>query len=117
MSDAMSVGDGTAMTQHPEVRRVRLRSRICRPGLSRSGLAALGLLAGCSSRSAPATVLFGAYFPYWLLFGMMAIVFAMIARAVAGIAGFAHGVPFPLFTFLAIGILVAGGFDLFCFGR
>lgn len=81
------------------------------------GLIGPGLLTSCSWRSAPAAVLFGAYFPDWLLFGMLAIASAVIARVVAGLAGFAQAVPFPLFTFLAVGVLVAGAFDLLWLGR
>lgn len=75
------------------------------------------LLVGCSARSAPAIVLFGAYFPDWLLFALLAIATAVIARVAFGIAGLGASVPFPLFTYLAIGILVAGVADLLWLGH
>jgi hypothetical protein len=74
-------------------------------------------LAGCSTRSAPALVLFGAYFPAWLLFAILAILIAIAARIAFGVAGLAPSVPFPLFTCLAIGILVAGAVDLLWLGH
>jgi hypothetical protein len=76
-----------------------------------------GMLAGCSSRSAPALVLFGAYFPSWLLFAILAILIAIAVRIAFGLAGLALSVPFPLFTYLAIGILVAGAVDLLWLGH
>lgn len=87
--------------------------------LARSWLAcaAGGALAGCSSGSAPALVLFGAYFPGWLLFAILAIVIAIVARIAFGLAGLALSVPFPLFTYLSIGILVAGAVDLLWLGN
>ncbi|WP_267221266.1 hypothetical protein [Dyella silvae] len=42
---------------------------------------------------------------------------AILARAAFGFAGWAESVPFPLFTYLAIGILVAGAFDLLWLGH
>lgn len=79
--------------------------------------AAGGALCGCSSASAPALVLFGAYFPSWLLFAILAIVTAIAARIAFGVAGWALSVPFPLFTYLAIGVLVAGAIDLLWLGH
>lgn len=79
--------------------------------------AAGGVLAGCTSGSAPALVLFGVYFPAWLLFAILAIVIALVARIGFGLAGLALAVPFPLFTYLGIGILVAGAIDLLWLGQ
>lgn len=89
------------------------------PGMGRFGLLgpAVGVLAGCSARSAPALVLFGAYFPDWLVFAILAVVVAIAARIVFGLAGLAQAVPFSLFTCLAIGILVAGAIDLLWLDR
>jgi uncharacterized membrane protein len=71
-----------------------------------------GALGGCSAGSAPAIVLFGAYFPTWLIIAILAILFAIITRIAFGVAGRADAIPFPLFTYLAVGILVAGVIDL-----
>ncbi len=106
-----------AVTGHAGLWPADIEKPMRRLGLFGPGLIGFGLLTGCSSRSAPALILFGAYFPDWLLFGVLAIMSAIITRVVAGIAGFAQAVPFPLFTFLAVGILVAGAFDLLWLGR
>lgn len=72
---------------------------------------------GCSDRSAPAITMFGAYFPDWLIFAITAILAAVFARIAFGIAGRAESVPYPLFTYLAIGILVAGVIDFLWLGH
>lgn len=74
-------------------------------------------VAGCSMRSAPAVILFGAYFPDWLVFAILAVLVAISARILLGLAGLAQSTAFPLFTCLAIGILVAGAIDLLWLGR
>ena len=76
-----------------------------------------GALCGCSAGSAPAIVLFGAYFPTWLIVAILAILFAIITRVAFGVAGRAEAIPFPLFTCLAVGILVAGVIDLLWLDR
>lgn len=82
-------------------------------GLFLSGAAGL---AGCAVHSAPAVVVFGTYFPNWLLFAILAMVAAIMARVAFGIAGLGSSVPFPLFTYLAMGILLAGAVNLFWLG-
>ena len=72
---------------------------------------------GCADRSAPAIVLFGAYFPDWLLFALAAIAAAISARVVAGLIGLERSIPFPLFTYLATGVLVSGFIYLAWMGR
>ncbi len=74
-------------------------------------------LGGCSTKAAPAIILFGAYFPAWLIFAILTVLFAIIARIVFGMAGRADAIPFPLFTCLAIGIIVAGVIDLLWLDR
>jgi uncharacterized membrane protein len=80
-------------------------------------LPVIGAIAGCSTSSAPAIILFGAYFPDWLVFAILTIVIAMVARIAFGLAGWAQSVPYPLFTCLAIGILVTGAIDLLWLDR
>jgi uncharacterized membrane protein len=80
-------------------------------------LPAVGAIAGCSTSSAPAIILFGAYFPDWLVFAILTIVIAIVARIAFGLAGWAQSVPYPLFTYLAIGILVTGTIDLLWLDR
>lgn len=74
-------------------------------------------LTGCAVHSAPAVVVFGAYFPDWLLFAILAIAAAIMARVAFGIAGLGSSVPFPLFTYLAMGVLIAGAVNLFWLGH
>lgn len=74
-------------------------------------------VAGFSGISAPAIIAFGAYFPDWLFLAIVAIAAAIVTRVAFGIAGRAAAVPFPLFTCLAVGILLAGFIDLLWFGR
>ena len=76
-----------------------------------------GVLAGCSSKPAPAVIAFGAYFPDWLILAMAAVVIAILARIAFGLAGQGDAVPFPLFTCLAIGVIVTSSLYLFWFGR
>lgn len=87
----------------------RIWPNVCRMGLL---LPMAGGIAGCSTSSAPAIILFGAYFPDWLVFAILAVLVAIAARIVFGLLGWGQSLPFPLFTCLAIGILVAGTIDL-----
>ncbi|RUL78818.1 hypothetical protein [Dyella choica] len=84
------------------------------PGRHRSWplLAAVGAIAGCSTSSAPAVIMFGAYFPDWLVFAILTIVIAILARIAFGLAGLAQLVAYPFFTWMAVGIIVAGAIDL-----
>jgi uncharacterized membrane protein len=75
-------------------------------------LPAVGALAGCSTSSAPAVIVFGAYFPDWLVFAILTLAIALVARIAFGFAGWAQSVPYPLFTFIAVGVLVTGAIDL-----
>ncbi|WP_019832345.1 hypothetical protein [Sphingomonas sp. PR090111-T3T-6A] len=61
--------------------------------------------------------MFGAYFPDWLIFAIVTILIAIATRIAFGVAGRAEAIPFPLFTCLAVGILVAGVIDLLWLGR
>jgi hypothetical protein len=90
------------------------RGSVIWPGSRRSWLLlpAVSAIAGCTTSSAPAVILFGAYFPDWLVFAVLTVVFAILARIAFGLAGLAQSVPYPLFTCLAVGILVAGAIDL-----
>ena len=46
----------------------------------------------------PSFVLFGAYFPAWMLLALLAIVAAILARAVFLVTGLARVLPFQLFV-------------------
>ncbi|MCP3708662.1 hypothetical protein M3I54_16960 [Paraburkholderia sp. CNPSo 3274] len=64
-------------------------------------------LAGCVARGAPSWSLFGAYFPYWLVSGVIGIVGALVAHRVFISTGWQRLVPYQLSVCTAIGI-VAG---------
>jgi YtcA family len=74
-------------------------------------------LTGCSAGSAPSFDLFGAFFPAWLLCGLIGIAGAIAARAVFVGTGVANVVPFQLFVCTAIGVIVALMAWLLWFGR
>jgi hypothetical protein len=80
-------------------------------------LVTVAAMAGCSTSSAPAVILFGAYFPDWLVFAILTIGIAIFARIAFGFAGLAQSVPYPLFTCIAVGVLVAGAIDLIWLDR
>ncbi|MDN7524642.1 hypothetical protein QZM97_03530 [Burkholderia orbicola] len=64
-------------------------------------------LAGCASRGAPSYVLFGAYFPLWLVSAIVGIVGAIVAHRVFVATGWAATVPYQLAVCTAIGLVVA----------
>jgi hypothetical protein len=88
------------------------------PKLAMPGFAMIASnLSGCSSASAPAAVVFGSYFPEWLIFAIIAVVAAVVVRLATVFTGYADRIPFPLFTCLAVGILLAGAVDFIWLGR
>jgi hypothetical protein len=74
-------------------------------------------LTGCSGRSAPSFVLFGAFFPAWLLCGVIGIVGAIVARVVFVSTGVANTLPYQLAVCTAIGVITALLVWLFGFGH
>ena len=64
-------------------------------------------LTGCSAGGAPSFDLFGAFFPAWLLCGMVGIAGAAVARAVFVGSGLANTLPFQLAVCTAIGVITA----------
>lgn len=62
---------------------------------------------GCSGRSAPSFDLFGAFFPAWLLCGVIGIVGAIVARVVFVSTGVANTLPYQLAVCTAIGVITA----------
>ncbi len=64
-------------------------------------------LGGCDVRGAPSYVLFGAYFPAWMFLALLAIVAAIVARAVFVATGLARILPFQLFVCAAVGASAA----------
>jgi len=64
-------------------------------------------LQGCTLRGAPSYEIFGAYFPLWLLAGVLGLIGALIAHRIFVSTGWAQVVPFQLSVCVAIGLTVA----------
>src|ERR1700683_299382 len=64
-------------------------------------------LTGCSWGSAPSFDLFGAFFPAWLLCGIIGIAGAVAARLVFVNTGLANTLPDQLAVCTAIGVIAA----------
>jgi len=64
-------------------------------------------LTGCSTGSAPSFDLFGAFFPAWLLCGVIGIGGAAVARGVFVSTGLANTLPYQLAVCTAIGVITA----------
>lgn len=65
------------------------------------------VLAGCHAEGSPSLAIFGTYFPGWLVLAATAIVLGVLARALVLRALGPGRVPFPLWTFAAIGLIAA----------
>jgi hypothetical protein len=74
-------------------------------------------LAGCSTSGAPSFDLFGAFFPAWLLCGVIGIAGAAIARMAFVGTGLATTLPYQLAVCAAIGVITAVFIWLVGFGR
>jgi YtcA family len=72
---------------------------------------------GCSADGAPSFDLFGAFFPAWLLCGIVGVAGAVAAR-VAFVSGrVANALPYQLAVCVAIGVITAVLFWLVGFGH
>jgi hypothetical protein len=91
------------------------KSWLTRPGHIILGFAALAL-GGCST-GAPSFVLFGAFFPAWMLCGTLGIVGAGMARAAFVASGLSDALPYQLFVCSAVGVIVALFVWLIGFGQ
>jgi YtcA family len=65
------------------------------------------LLTGCSFGGAPSFELFGAFFPAWMLCGVIGIVGAVSTRVVLTTATLSDPIPFQLAVCTAVGVIVA----------
>jgi hypothetical protein len=74
-------------------------------------------LGGCSTSGAPSFDLFGAFFPAWLLCGVIGIAGAGAARIVFISSGLANVLPYQLAVCTAIGVALALLIWLFGFGH
>jgi hypothetical protein len=86
-----------------------------RSGQIMLGFAALAL-GGCSP-GAPSFVLFGAFFPAWLVCGTLGIVGAGVARSAFVATGLSGVLPYQLFVCSAVGVIVALVIWLIGFGQ
>jgi hypothetical protein len=80
-------------------------------------LGTLVTLNGCASPGAPSLILFGAYFPGWILCGVAGIVAAIVARIAMVTSGLSDALPLQLFVCVALGLLVSIAAWLFWFGQ
>jgi hypothetical protein len=64
------------------------------------------MLAGCSSVGAPSYELFGAFFPAWLLCGLIGIAGAVVAGIFLRSDRFNQVIPWPLAVCTAVGVIV-----------
>jgi hypothetical protein len=74
-------------------------------------------LSGCAASGASSFVLFGAYFPAWMLCAMTGVIGAIGARVVMVVSGLSDFLPFQLFVCAASGLLIAVATWLLWFGR
>ena len=64
-------------------------------------------LMGCSLAAAPSFALFGAYFPAWMLCGLIGIVGAAATRVLLTSPALSGVVPFPFTVCTAVGVIAA----------
>jgi YtcA family len=81
------------------------RFQLMRPARVVLGFVALAL-GGCST-GAPSFVLFGAFFPAWMLCGTLGIIGAGMARVGFVASGLSDVLPYQLFVCAAVGVIVA----------
>ena len=74
-------------------------------------------LGGCASHGAPSFVLFGAFFPAWMLCALFGILGAIAARGIFVSAGLDSVLPFQLFVCSSVGLVVATLTWLIWFGQ
>jgi hypothetical protein len=76
----------------------------------------LATLGGCASHGAPSFVLFGAFFPAWMLCALIGIFGAIAARGIFVAVGLNSVLPFQLFVCSSVGLVVAALAWLIWFG-
>ena len=74
-------------------------------------------LGGCAAQGAPSFILFGAYFPAWMLCAVIGIAGALAARIGMVTTGLSDTLPFQLFVCTSIGLIAAISAWLLWFGR
>jgi len=66
------------------------------------------LFAACAPGGAPSFDFFGAYFPAWLPFAVLALMLALLTRLLLTLRDFDRRLPHPLWLSVAIGFIAAG---------
>ncbi|KVD08106.1 hypothetical protein [Burkholderia ubonensis] len=84
-----------------------MRKTTSRASVRVAALAPALPLAGCAARGAPSYVLFGAYFPLWLVSALIGVGGAIVAHRVFVATGWAATVPYQLAVCTAIGLVIA----------
>jgi YtcA family len=74
-------------------------------------------LGGCASHGAPSFVLFGAFFPAWMLCAIIGIFGAIAARGIFVVAELDSVLPFQLFVCSSVGLVIATLTWLIWFGQ
>ncbi|MET0656580.1 MAG: YtcA family lipoprotein [Steroidobacteraceae bacterium] len=64
-------------------------------------------MSGCAPRAAPSFVLFGAYFPAWMLVALIGILAAAGARIIFVATRLSQVIPLQLLVCTAVGVIVA----------
>jgi YtcA family len=80
-------------------------------------IACVTLLSACSAGGAPSFTIFGAFFPAWMLCGLIGIIGAACARIAFVDTGLSNTLPYQLFVCTAVGTIVATVIWLIWFGR
>ncbi|WP_228119690.1 YtcA family lipoprotein [Gluconobacter kanchanaburiensis] len=81
---------------------------VCRYSASlRPGILCFLATAGCSLRGAPSFPIVGAYFPDWMLCGLIGIATTIGLRVLFLLTGVDTVLSFRLFTYVALGVVAA----------
>ncbi len=92
------------------IRRASTTSDLCFHHLTRSILVVFvagGSLTLIGCEGAPSVTIAGAYFPAWLLCAIIAVLVAVLARALMVVTGLSNRIPFQLAVCSSVGVLVA----------
>lgn len=64
-------------------------------------------LAGCTFNNAPSIYAFGSYFPSWLFCAVVGIVGAIVVRLIFIRLGLDDALPFRLFVYVCVALIIA----------
>jgi hypothetical protein len=72
-------------------------------------------LSGCAAQGAPSFILFGAYFPGWMLCALVGLVAATGVRVTMVATRLSDLIPYQLFVCASAGLIIAAGVWLLWF--